>query len=355
MENKKIYDVATFLKKVSARIRQYDNQKWIFLYRGESKEYEKPCIPNIFRAELMVNNPFFEKNLFDTMRQHKLSGEKNYLENAIDAQHGEFPSRLLDVTYNCLIALYFAVTPYYHNEESKYDNENGKVYIFIIDEIYSPSSENINRCYNAIVNRENDWFTDNIIFTKNHKFIDHIKLNSRIIAQQGAFVLFQGDDAESIPQYRYFELVIPKEAKRRIRKELKDLFGIYTGSVFPEVVNLTSALSEKSQLINCKEFTIRNELDEVIRNLSNELDYYLQCLLEERDNEKEKYYNICIWFEKILYSYKIGFGEFVMANVKCEKKFYIDQYNLLLEKFSEELKNEEILDFDIDEFKLECE
>lgn len=167
--------------------------------------------------------------------------------------------------------------------------------------------------------------------------------------------MFQGDDAESIPQYRYSELVIPKEAKRRIRKELKDLFGIYTGSVFPEVVNLTSALSEKSQLINCKEFTINNELDEVIRNLSNELDYYLQCLLEERDNEKEKYYNICIWFEKILYSYKIGFGEFVMANVKCEKKFYIDQYNLLLEKFSEELKREEILDFDIDEFKLECE
>lgn len=141
MKNKKIYDVATFLQEVSARIRQYDDQKWIFLYRGESKEYEKPCIPNIFRAKLMVNNQFFEKNLFDTMRQHKLSGEKNYLENAIDAQHGEFPSRLLDVTYNCLVALYFAVTPYYHNEESKYDNENGKVYIFIIDEIYSPSSK----------------------------------------------------------------------------------------------------------------------------------------------------------------------------------------------------------------------
>ena len=61
----------------------------------------------------MDGNPFFEKSLFDAMRQNRLTGEKRYLDNAIDAQHGEFPSRLLDVSYNCLTALYFAVTPYY--------------------------------------------------------------------------------------------------------------------------------------------------------------------------------------------------------------------------------------------------
>lgn len=47
------------------------------------------------------------------MSANHLTDGKTYLEIAIDAQHGGFPSRLLDVTYNCIVALYFAITPYY--------------------------------------------------------------------------------------------------------------------------------------------------------------------------------------------------------------------------------------------------
>ena len=87
------------------------------------------------------------------MRQNKLSNSDSYLENAIDAQHGEFPSRLLDVSYNCLDALYFAVTPYYHKAADSLDSKDGMVYVFYIDEIFSPSAQNTNDNYNAIINK----------------------------------------------------------------------------------------------------------------------------------------------------------------------------------------------------------
>ena len=72
-------------------------------------------------------------------------------------------------------------------------------FLFFVDDIFSPSARNTNDNYDAIINRDKPWFNGRKIFQKNHKFIDHIKLNSRIIAQQGAFILFQGDEAEDLP------------------------------------------------------------------------------------------------------------------------------------------------------------
>ncbi len=44
----------------------------IVVYRGEPDVYDQPCRPNIFRRGVLNSNCFFEKNLFDTMRQNKL-------------------------------------------------------------------------------------------------------------------------------------------------------------------------------------------------------------------------------------------------------------------------------------------
>ena len=109
-----IEKVSDYIQRVSDYIEARKEDRHFFVYRGEPELYPSPCRPGLFRMSTLTENPFFEKNLFHTMRQNKLTGDRSYLENAIDAQHGEFPSRLLDVSYNCLTALYFAVTPYYH-------------------------------------------------------------------------------------------------------------------------------------------------------------------------------------------------------------------------------------------------
>lgn len=107
------------------------------------------------------------------MRANHLTNGQSYLEIAIDAQHGGFPSRLLDVTYNCLVALYFAVTPFYTEKEASGDGEDGMVYVFFLEDLYCPTGNNINQAYNACIDHGTGWFSGQELLQKNHKLIDH--------------------------------------------------------------------------------------------------------------------------------------------------------------------------------------
>lgn len=346
---------------------EYSSQK-IVVYRGEPEVYSTPCRPNIFRKGVLNNNRLYERSLFDTMRQNGLTSEKRYLDNAIDAQHGEFPSRLLDVTYNCLVALYFAVTAFYHRGDDADDDKDGMVYIFYIDDIYSPSAKNTNQVYNAIINKNVPWFTDELIFEKNHKFIDHCKLNKRIVAQQGAFILFQGNDATPIPKYMHRGILIPKKYKPSLRNELKLYFGIHTGSIYPEITNLANELNEKSKKIVNKDFSCKNEFSQVMETFQKELDYYFDYLLEcytefckDKSNIQKKvdYYEAVDYVEKLIKSYRIGLmdygsrmwekcqnlegGRDELENVEKELKEAIKNYQKKLYNFQN----------DIDKYNLE--
>ena len=341
--NEKTMHVSNFIEKVNALINSHTDKKVHFLYRGECKRYPNFCKPNIFRKNVLSTNPLYEKSLFNTMRQNKLSNNESYLENAIDAQHGEFPSRLLDVSYNCLTALYFAVTPYYHKDVSEYDEDDGMVYVFFIDEIFSPSAQNTNDNYNAIIDKECPWFNNHAIFQKNHKFIDHTKINNRIIAQQGAFILFQGNDDEKIPSYMMGGIVIPKESKPMLRKELSVMFGINTGSVYPEIVNVAEDLVNKSKSLVTEPFGWKNEIKYVLNNLGKELSYYTEQLASHNTTKDSEYYDMIQTVEMIINSYRIGIIDFLQDFKSCkysgseqdehdEKIKIIDRYNSIVTK-----------------------
>ena len=282
LEDSDISNLSDYLGRISRYIQLRGDDQHFYVYRGEPQKYPIPCRPGLFRKGVLADNPFFEKNLFDTMRQNKLSESSSYLNNAIDAQHGEFPSRLLDVSYNCLTALYFAVTPYYHLDEDAYDDKDGWVFIFFLDEIFSPSAQNTNQNYEAIIERKEKWLQEPLL-GKNFKFIDHTKRNNRIVAQQGAFLLFQGDLAEELPQSMYYGIRIPGKAKPTLRRELKQMFGIHTGSIYPETVNLVQELTHKSSQLNTQPFTLKNELHYTLKQLSRELDYYFGYLYRLRE------------------------------------------------------------------------
>lgn len=340
----------------------------IFVYRGETKKFDQYCTPNIFRKNILSTNEFYEKSLLNALRQNKLIEDSNYLNNAIDAQHGEFPSRLLDVTYNCLIALYFAVTPFYKYKETSCDDEDGMVYIFYIEDIFSPAAENTIENYNAVINKDQKWL-NNVIFEKNHKFIDHTKINNRIIAQQGAFILFQGDDAEKIPAYMMNGLVIPKAAKPKLRRELSELFGINTGTIYPEIVNRVDDIVSKSQRIVSNKFNYKNEVNYVFNNLERELDYYGDYLKHIMKRKGPVLYNAACYVEKVINSYRIGLREFVDSlkpdqeqsenDIALFKKEIIEKYNNYIEKFGDNLIRlkitDEVSDLKLEEYKYdEC-
>lgn len=342
----KITCVSDYIKKINELINCKDEEKTLFLYRGEPKGYSMPCCPNIFRKGFLQKNEFYEKSLFNMMRQNRLTNSTSYLENAIDAQHGEFPSRLLDVSYNCLDALYFAVTPYYHQNADDLDGEDGVVYVFYINEVFSPSAKNTNDNYDAIINKNQKWF-NNRIFSKNHKFIDHTKINNRIIAQQGAFILFQGNDAEEIPRYMFSELIIDKESKKLIRRELSLLFGINTGAIYPEIVNLAKDLSQKSSFLITEEFNRKNEIGYVLGNLNKELQYYTDQLVSyQGELDDGVYFETVQNVEKQINSYRLGLIQFMNddtetdpSEVSAMRDLIIKQYDGMIKTFSTNIRN----------------
>lgn len=296
------------------------------LFRGECRDYGRTaCQPNIFRKGYLEKNEFFERNILDEMTANRLAEGNSYIEKAINAQHGGFASRLLDVSYNCLVALYFAITPFYTKNEDDSDDVDGYVYIYFANELFCPTSSGITENYEAIIKKDRKWYTSTFLFNRNFKVIDHVKLNSRIIAQQGAFIMFPGEEAEEIPQTIYKRVIIDRKAKPKLRSDLKKLFGIDTSSMYPEVNNFVENITEKSQSTNSNEFTLENELEMTLRALERDVEMFSIEIIENPDREA-----IIRNCEKRLLWYKKGYEQLK----KCD--WINDAEEGKLEEFADE-------------------
>ncbi|MGX8851136.1 FRG domain-containing protein [Amedibacillus sp. YH-ame10] len=301
-----IQHVSDYLKLIEIVRDEYKDED-IVVYRGENQIFSTACQPNLFRMNYMKNNPFFEKNILDEMAADKWTKGHSYLMKAVDAQHGGFPSRLLDVSYNALSALYFAVTPYFTKRVTEDDDKDGIVYIFDFEQMYCALGHNMESLFDSIVTRGKDkkWLWENKAFQLNHKLIDHIKANNRIIAQQGAFILFQGDEFTPISEYIYDKIIIPKNSKKTIRLELNRFFGIHTGSIYPEGMNCVDVIIEKSTKLYTNDFNEENEMH-LFSDGFNKLIHSIEDMI---NNISDLTYEDVQDIEEKILVYKHGFEE----------------------------------------------
>lgn len=282
-----VSSVSEFIKAIQLLEKNWCDEKNSFLvFRGEAEKYSTPCIPTIYRDYSLKQIENYEINMFCAMRQNDISGNADYLHNAIDAQHDGFPSRLLDVSYNCLIALYFATTPYYVFSENSLDDVDGFVYAFKYEEALSPEAQNTKEIYNAALDGNKNILNDGFL-AYNHRLIDHCKQNKRIIAQQGAFILFTGDVPEPIPFHQLYGIRILKQGKAQIRRELQTLFGIYTGSVYPEVELMREEIKRKCLRMNTIGIGLRSNTEAALDIYGNEYEYFADCLDYYVNNGKD--------------------------------------------------------------------
>lgn len=261
---KPIGDVSGYINRIGEIINEHKDEEIMFVYRGEPKEFPVFGQPGIFRGDYLSKDPFFEKNLLLEMKANRLTGGTNLLEIAIDAQHGGFPSRLLDVSFNSLVALYFACVS---RPESREDEKNfdSRVIVYRMKRAYCPTAANVIRNYEYMVNNPDSHINENV-FSSNYKLIDHIKVNNRIIAQQGALILFQGKEFHQLPKTVYDIITIDHNKKGDIEKELERFFGISTSSIYPEIEHSIDKIKEKAQYIISDDFSICNEVKTAFAN-----------------------------------------------------------------------------------------
>ncbi|QMM52606.1 FRG domain-containing protein [Enterobacter sp. RHB15-C17] len=278
----KIDSVTSFLH----YIYQQTPPKHIRCYRGQSNTHWglRPSVMRGFRAnaekqifsELMVESPT------------EFNGDHLMFDKLVRAQHYGLPTRLLDVSLNPLVALYFACS-----EEAHHD-VNGVVHLldFAENRVRFSDSDTISLICNLarltdeekseikeeykkvkswndsarevfrklepmkrlyqFIRVEKPYFTDSIIPSDmyRYQFVYPAKTNRRVIAQSGAFLVAGLLDYTSpgVTNKGFIasKIIIPAEAKSQILIEL-DVLNINSRTMFPEVEFAAGYIKKKWQ------------------------------------------------------------------------------------------------------------
>lgn len=237
------------------------------LFRGQGKDYL--LVPSIARDG--SNNHFIckEKTIIDSMQRLKPNiFKKEY--SAIDTlallQHYGIPTRLLDVTENALVALYFAC----EDENTKND---GIVYVFKDNEFSLENSQIIERLTESytipyVERNINSFLRCDSIETESLKnlYSNYIIVKSSINSQRqynqvGCFILFPntilennafGIQIDVTPRKIYKKIIVDKNSKKSILETLS-LLGITKSFIYPDRIDYVGKdMLKKIDLKNIK-------------------------------------------------------------------------------------------------------
>ena len=231
-------------------------------YRGQSNEgWEIRC--SLFRENLLLNEEKLNNEILNRKPNDFLNCN-NSLEKLILMQHYGIPTRLIDVTTNPLVALYFAC--------QGNPDKDGVVFIFEENVEYDINDENIVATFSylknngtiqdfeKLLNKENIIYNDRTtietLLNKKYILINPKLNNPRIVAQHGLFLCCSNNSGQgnldnltpikkrSFPIESSKRIIISHKAKLNLLKELEFL-GIKKSVLFPELENHADELKEK--------------------------------------------------------------------------------------------------------------
>jgi hypothetical protein len=259
---------------------QYSSRSiYLKCFRGQ-RDSSWPNEAGIFRVdlkELLKNEKTAVRDLI-SVHPNEFASDETMFDKLVRMQHFGLPTRLLDVSMNALVALYFATDPGPDGKSSdgmvtalavppervKYFDSDSVSCLANLANITSEEKDEIYRLRESLKGDISSAgnvtkFNKNLVIERLHQFIRsekpyflpiidpidlfkpyyvHPKMSTRrILAQSGAFILY-GIDA---PKKMFFpdmieetSFIVPQDEKSRIRRSLEDL-GINESTLFPEI------------------------------------------------------------------------------------------------------------------------
>ena len=258
-----ITSLVGFTRKINSFVSE-SKQKFL-VYRGHDDHAFK-IYPSVLRKPRFRKSE--DKILRELVASHpdEFSSDASALDQLARAQHHSLPTRLLDVTTNPLVALYFAAqgSQKTKGEVIAFRVEQQKVKFFDSDTVscianlaylsdfekktidYSTSQEDSGEKNPSIdqlfqfIRREKPYFRDQIkIADLQTVLCVKPKMNSRRLqAQSGAFFIFGATgplgDANQVKGIEFVRIRIAGEYKKKILSDLEHA-GIHESSMFPEM------------------------------------------------------------------------------------------------------------------------
>ena len=223
------------------------NAGWKLLPTFYREKRSYPNIPFYFdkQEELNTIYKFIEKNFdyFKNIAFDDLISIINIL------QHYGFPTRVLDVTQNPLVALYFAL-------ENVKRNDGNQPVIYLIYAEKSNAGYLINNDLKKFYYEEQEQKKR----LNPMVLVNGCVLSERIRNQKGDFILyFEEVDINSDRSFTVKEIPICVEAVEKLKEEL-NLLGISESTIYPSLASKTHTLKEQLQR-NARQKEIKENME----------------------------------------------------------------------------------------------
>lgn len=228
-------------------------------YRGQ-KKVTWEINPTLLREEVdILHNEDEIMHSLETRRSDDFRGCENALDKLTIMQHYGAPTRLLDITTNPLVALYFACEDGDSNSHAvvhifEEEVRENKDYINIISSLaFFEDNKTIDQFKSFLENNNYKYKEEIINFALNKKkvLIKPKRNNERLIAQQGYFFLFSNNTLEGnrIKKKKFSVesnkiIIVDGEFKTSILQELETI-GIKKSVIYPELANHAHELVER--------------------------------------------------------------------------------------------------------------
>lgn len=269
----------TLTEFIQAFAQYLSGSSYLKCFRGQG-DASWPIVAGIFRpafTELLENEKRAVRDLI-SVHPSEFAADETMFDKLVRMQHFGLPTRLLDVSRNALVALYFATDPGPHGskptdgmvtafaippEREKYFDSDSVSCMANLANMTSDEKDAIYQLKELVIELTEDEqvikFNDAGVIKRLHQFIRsekpyfqpiirpidllqpyyvHPKMsNRRILAQSGAFILYGLDPFKDLffpYEIEETSFRVPQKAKLPIRKALANL-GINESTLFPEI------------------------------------------------------------------------------------------------------------------------